>query len=717
VKGVLTVEQQLNVMSKIWGNDREGYVFLPWIPGTTTNKEERRKGYHEGPSFAWPEERAKIINWLSTHTADDVYFAPCLFEDNRRIEQAAAPERALWADMDEADPQTLPHDLRPTIAWESSPGRYQAVWLLSDGAVGLSWPGRENHRLTMAIGADPSGWDTTQLLRVPGRVNYKFVYKDTNGGKGVQGELLWDGGPRYVVEDFIDLPKVVSADAGNGDADLVDESIVGDVDRHDVWARVRLKVSHRVRELMGFRRESQITENMDRSEILWSISRDLADAGCSAAEIIAVIRPTVWNKYAGRGDEMKQLKALAGKSLREVINEAKAGDGGALEVIGDDKPDIRWLSDVMAVHLRRPRWIVNNVWSEGGCGFIAGDPKSYKSWTALDFAVSIATGAPFLGDPAFSVVGGLRPVLYLQEEDSEIVVRDRLDFIVEGKCAEMHWHGSMSWSDRGGLVWSPPTSTIPLGFHVRTGFISSDPGWQAWLAETIAEGQFGQVIIDTMGTTAGDVDTDRAPELMSKILRPLREISSMTGAGIAVVHHNRKGTEGQSRGGQRMLGSVALHAWVDDALYVHSREQLKSGITKVRIERESKASTEHRWTLEVPRMGVGRDGARTVWSPTVGLWDTSADVVTGDTDRPDTGQPVASTPRGGSRPAGHDIAWKVSSMQPRDNPDHRVPFSAIVSGTQKPASQARKQLADAVSNGLMIGDEAGGYRSLTRARD
>lgn len=714
MKGVLTPDQQLMVMGKIWGPDREGYVFLPWIPGTTKSKEERRKNYHEGPSFAWPEDREKIKSWLASHTADDVYFAPCLFEDKRRIEQAAVPERALWADMDEADPQTLDSDLRPTIAWESSPGRYQAVWLLADGQVGLSWPGRENHRLTMAVGADPSGWDTTQLLRVPGRPNYKFGYKEENGGKPVPGTLLWDNGPRYVVSDFSDLPEVVGAGSLNDETDLLDDDVLAGVDRHDVWARVRLKVTHRVREFMGFRREIQITEDMDRSEILWSIARDLADAGCSAAEIIAVVKPTVWNKYANRGDEMKQLKTLASRALREVAAAVEAGDNGALEVVGDDKPEIRWLSDVMATHLRRPRWLVNNVWSEGGCGFIAGDPKSYKSWTGLDLAVSIATGTPFLGDPQFSVVGGPKPVLYLQEEDSEIVVRDRLDLIVEGKCPELHWHGQLSWSDRGGLIWSPPAGSIPLGFHIRTGFISSDPGWQAWLAETVAEGQFGQVIIDTMGTTAGDVDTDRAPELMGKILRPLREISGLTGAGIAVVHHNRKGSEGQNRGGQRMLGSVALHAWVDDALYVHSREQLKSGVTKVRIERESKAATEHRWTLEVPRMGVARDGARTVWKPIVGLWDTSEEPITGDGDVSNA-QKAPSTRRGGTRPAGTDITIRVRGM---GGAGHAVSFADIVEVTQKTASDARKQLADAVKNELLSGSESEGYRVISpRTRD
>lgn len=698
MKGVLTVEQQLSVLGKIWGGDREGFIFLPWIDGKARTKEARRKGYHEGPAFEWPADRDKIKAWLSTHTADDLYFTPCLFEDKRRIEQAAAPERSLWADMDEADPQKLAGDLRPTIAWESSPGRFQAVWLLSDGAVGLSWPTRENQRLTMAVGADPSGWDTTQLLRVPGRLNHKYVYGDTPR----PGTLLWDTGPRYSVSDFADLPEIVSA---GSDGELLDDEVLAGIDRHDVWARVRLKVTHRVRDLMGFRSERQITEDMDRSEILWSIARDLADAGCNGAEIIAVIKPTVWNKYSGRGDELKRLKELAGKVIAEAKAVVDDGDGGALEVIEDEpKPEIRWLSDVMSVHMRRPRWIINNVWSEGGCGFIAGDPKSYKSWTGLDMAVSIATGTPFLGDPAFGIVGGPRPVLYLQEEDGEVVVRDRLDHIVEGKCPDLHWHGQVRM-EAGVVVWSPPDKGIPLGFHVRTGFISSDPGWQAWLAETIQEGEFGHVVIDTMGTTAGDVDTDKASDLMGRILRPLRQISGITGAGITIVHHNKKGSGQEHRGGSRMLGSVALHAWVDDALYIHSREQLPTGVTKVRIERESKAAVEHRWTLEVPRMGADRHGNRTVWTPTVGLWDANAEVHTGDTDRPDTAARPTPT-RTGGKVAGSEIMWKVKQL--RGNEQRPITVERVAESNAMSPSSVRDQLGKAIENGLLKGSIEGG---------
>jgi hypothetical protein len=701
MKGILTPTQQLAVLRKIWGPDRDGYVFLPWINGKATSKEERKRGYHEGPAFEWPTDQEKILAHLSAHPTDDVYFAPCLFLDKRRVEQAAELERALWADLDPVDPEHIQLNLRPTIAWESSPGRYQAVWLLSHPLEGASWAARENHRLTTHLGADISGWDTTQLLRVPGRANHKPEYREANGGRPVPGALLWDNGPRYTPDDIREPGLLPELNLGIA-SDDADEEVVQGIDRHDVWARVRLKVSVRVREYMAIRRETDIKrdEGVDRSDVIWEISRDLADAGCNVAEIIAVIRPTIWNKFKGRADEFKHLKNGAIKAIAARKAKDETG-GGALEAIDEiEKPTARWLTDVMSVRMRRPAWLIHNVWSRGGCGFIAGDPKSYKSWTGLDFAVSVATGTSFLNDPSFRVVGGPQPVIYIQEEDPEVVVRDRIETVLEGKAPQAHWSGSLVPDGAGGMWWNPPTmEQIPLLFFVRAGFVASDPGWQAWLVEMAREVNAASVIIDTLGTTAGDVDTDRAQDLMTKILRPMRHVSNETGAAICVVHHNRKGTTNNDRAGTKMLGSVALHAWVDDAMYIHTREQRK-GVTHVKVERESKAAMEHRWTMEIPRMGLtGPWGERQVWSPITGSWDIAPD----DTG---TGTEVVSTPRKGA-PAGARITAKLKTMNAHNR---AVPFDRIVEVCGVAASAVRQQLQAAVTSGQVIGDEEIGYR-------
>lgn len=614
MRGPLTPEQQVRVLSRIWG-DRDGFVFLPWIAGSCTTVEQRRQSYHEGRAYKWPTERSAILDHLHAHDADDVYFTPAIFNGKRRIEAHLDDEQALWADLDPVDPREIDPDKRPTIAWESSPGRFQAVWLMGTPLVGASWPSRENHRLTMWLGADPSGWDSTQLLRVPGRPNHKPDYKGN-----APGQLLWDNGPRYGWEDFEDLPEIAAA---TPDIDLVDDELIARTDRHEVWARVRLKVSSRCREFMSLR---TAPVGLDRSETAWEIERELADAGCSVVEIIALIRPSVWNKYVGRADEVKRLKIEAAKAVAQRDENA-----GALEDEAPKPTGVQWLSSLATQPIPRPRWLVKDIWTVGGCGFIAGQPKSYKSWMALDLAVSVASGMPFLNQPQFSTRPG--PVLYLQEEDNLRMVMQRLSAIVEGKAPELHWHGQLLATGTDGgmsarhespgddvresvrglqepvprITWCPPSREIPLGVHVQAGFIASDPGWQAWLADIVAENEFALVIIDTLGTTAGDIDTDRAQDLMTKILRPLKVIAGENDCAICVVHHNRKSNDAGNRAGQQMLGSVALHAWVDAALYARS----KDSDGNVTIERETKSTTDLTLKVHVPRMSDDHP----VWGP------------------------------------------------------------------------------------------------------
>lgn len=670
--------KQLNVLARIWGNDREGYVFLPWIPWEADTVAKRKKSWHEGPAYYWPRDREKIMEHLSGHEKDDVYFTPNLFNTERRLEIYAEPERTLWADLDEADPRKIDHTYRPTIAWESSPGRYQAVWLMSKPLVGASWPGKENHRLTTYLGADPSGWDTTQVLRVPGRRNVKPGYREN--GQGVQGQLLWDNGPRYVWSDFDDIPEIPSVNIET--MELLDEDLLNSIDRHKVWAKVRLKVPQRIREYMA----SKSTDGADRSEVLWQIERELANIGCSLAEIVVLVRGTVWNKYVGRNNEIHMLKVEASKAL------ALAAES-PVESLDEEKPEIRWLSSIIAAGIPRPRWLVRNVWARGSCGFIAGDPKSYKSWLGLDLAVSVATGEPFIGDEHYSVLGGSQPVLVLQEEDDLRLVVNRLAQIVEARMPSAFWHGQLTVNGRE-IVWTGPDRELPIALHVSTGFTASDESWQAWLDTTLQEGQFSMVLIDTLGTVAGDVDTDRSFEMMSKILVPLKVLAKKYDVAIALVHHNKKESLPGQRAGKSMLGSVALHAWVESALYVK-----KTGNQSLVIESETKQAPGHTIRIDIPTMGVIGD-ERTLWHPTKGSEETadgqqeSADGIT--RERPSSG---VRRPTGG-----RDIAFKMRQIGGLTKP---LTIDYLQKVLDISPSALRKQLNAGVKNGYLATSDRG----------
>lgn len=594
-------EKALRLISQAWGKKQTGYVFFPYIDRERQKQTgKRRVGFNEGPAFFWPRDRSQIVDYMLSHTQHDLYWSTSIFEYPMRREDVAMDEHALWADLDFVDPSTL-DEYPPTIAWESSPGRYQALWVAQQGDFqGASWPGNENQRMTYMIGADPSGWDTAQLLRIPGWENHKPEYERPDGSYP-QGKILWHDGPRYSPGDFDQLPEV----KGAVDQQVTDalSSDIDNIDRLAVIAGVKLKLNHTARELLNAREATG-----DKSDKLWYLIRCLADAGLSTAEIVAVVRESVWNKFRDRHDELRRLIAEASKAIAKRSDETVAKlDEEAQEEDPIDRPAPNRLGFLLK-NIKKPKYLVQGVLTEGACGFIAGEPKCYKSWVGLDLALSVATGADFLG--AFRVANP-GPVLYIQEEDPAPTLKNRSAKIWVNKSTDKF--ELVHNEDEAGLYWLPPEqdeSFDPdVNAYIQQGLVISDEAWQLWLDETLAQGMDGEpyrlLIIDTLMMTAGEVDENRSQEMTTKIFKPLKVLSRKHNVAIQVIHH--MGKSEKSRPGQRMLGAVANHAWAEDSIYLS-----RSGIADIRMDLESKtvpAATYRMTELD-----------NTTWTPQVNRW-------------------------------------------------------------------------------------------------
>lgn len=587
----------LKVITRAWGRkqDDEYYCFFPWIDREEQAKEGLRgAGFHDGPAFKWPSDRAKIIAHMNQHLDHDLYWCPSLFEYPERKTENAIDEKALWADLDEVDPRTL-EEYEPTVAWETSPGRYQALWILNQGDMrGASWPGNENQRMTYHVGADEGGWDTTQLLRIPGWTNHKLHYKEKYG-EFPKGRLLWKNRRYYQADDFSDLPEIEGR-AQNVTVDVIASSLDA-MDRSKVLAKYKLKIPKRIKELLNAREATG-----DRSDVLWDIDRSLADIGMTIEEIVLIVRETVWNKYEGRADELKRLIEEASKAIAQRPKEI-------IEKLEDESEakgsPTRW--STRFENLQPPKFLVRNVLTKGKVGFVAGQPKSWKSWVALDLALSVATGSKFLDifdveDPG--------PVLYIQEEDDESTVKSRGEKIWRGKNdhrvivegGEVFWLPS---KDKGSL-------DPDINVYMQGGVVISEPEWQEWLSHTLEQGMNGEpyrlLVIDTLMMVAGDVEENRAQEMTTKIFKPLKQIARIHGCAIIVVHHMRKGGDDDSRGGQLMLGSVANHAWSEDSMFIRLT---KTGELKLEVESKHFPGSTYRVS--------GLTGSRE-WLPSLQTW-------------------------------------------------------------------------------------------------
>jgi hypothetical protein len=599
-------EKALRLVSQSWGKKQAGYVFFPWIDRKKQRLTGiRRKGFNEGPAFRWPADREKIINHIMAHNSDrnehDIYWSTQLYEYPIRREDTAMTEYALFADLDKVDPNTL-DEYPPTVAWESSPGNYQALWVAQQGDfLGATWPGNENQRMTYFTGADSGGWFATKLLRLPYSTNYKPDYRDANG-QYPQGKVLWANGPRYLPGDFADLPEIAVAAEQLSDALAAD---IDGVDRIAVIARIKLKLNHKARELLNAREASG-----DKSDQLWYLIRCLADVGLNTAEIVSVVRETVWNKFRDRHDEVRRLIAEASKAISKRSEEvtAKLESQGALSDEDEAiRPDPTRLGFLLK-NIKKPKYLVQGVLTEGACGFIAGEPKCYKSWIGLDLALSVATGAHFLGQFRVQNPG---PVLYIQEEDPAPTLKNRSAKIWVNKATDKF--ELVHEGDAAGLYWLPPEQDEAfdpdINAYIQQGLVISDEAWQIWLDETLAKGMddkpYRLLIIDTLMMTAGEVDENRSQEMTTKIFKPLKTLARKHNVAIQVIHH--MGKSERARPGQRMLGAVANHAWAEDSIYL-----ARSGINDIRMDLESKTVPAATYRLS--------DLDNTGWTPTVAPW-------------------------------------------------------------------------------------------------
>lgn len=105
----------------------------------------------------------------------DCYFVPSVLGGPRRNKASYKESRVVWVDFDTPTEtgQVPTGEFEPSVVVSSSPGKYHMYWLL-DSPEGPFPVEGANKFLIQELGGDKSGFDCTQLLRVPGTLNYKY---------------------------------------------------------------------------------------------------------------------------------------------------------------------------------------------------------------------------------------------------------------------------------------------------------------------------------------------------------------------------------------------------------------------------------------------------------------------------------------------------------------------------------------------------------------
>jgi hypothetical protein len=200
-------------------------------------------------------------------------------------------------------------------------------------------------------------------------------------------------------------------------------------------------------------------------------------------------------------------------------------------------------SDLRTSAASNAPWLIDQLWTAHAVGIIGGAPKSYKTWMALEMAVSVASGSACLASFAVPSPG---PVLLYAAEDSESALRLRLESL-----AQHH-----------GLHLAYLDIRVITADSLRLDRTAD----QERLEATLMLHRPVLLILDPL-VRLHAIDENAAGEIAA-LLGYLRLLQRKTAAAIALVHHARKNVSAHGGAGYSLRGSSDLYAWDDSFLYL-----------------------------------------------------------------------------------------------------------------------------------------------------
>ncbi len=203
-------------------------------------------------------------------------------------------------------------------------------------------------------------------------------------------------------------------------------------------------------------------------------------------------------------------------------------------------------------------WLVERLWSWRAVGVVGGAPKSAKSWTAMDLALSVATGTKALG--AFPVTKP-GPVVFFAAEDAQARVRERFAAIAATRSLDL---GAIE-------VHLLDVPVLRL----------DDAKDQRRLVYTLRSLRPRLLVLDPL-VRLHRADENSSTEI-SGLLSFLRSIEREIETSVLLVHHTRKDVSLNAQPGQGLRGSSDIWAFGDSNLYLR-----KTGADRVLL------SIEHR---------------------------------------------------------------------------------------------------------------------------
>lgn len=539
--------KKIDFLSKIYPIQcKKGDYFI-----LAVNDRSKTKGWQDIP-FKYVDE-TKLKRDLKRFFRDypeavyDLYFCPVSYAGNKRRKVDVNPSKFLWQDIDEKEDieELREGEYKPSYLWESSPNKYQGLWEV-DNYLTLEEMELVNPYLSDVLDTD-SCHDVGHVIRIPGTTNNKY----NNKPKVKSAEY------NKKIYRRTQLMKQAKKASTKTNSNVENNTLIhSDLDAQQIIDKYNIRGK-----LFDTLTANQASG--DRSDTLWYLENRLYEKGVPLDEIVFLIKSSVWNKYKGRPDENSRLLAEASKIIEKAKSEGiplsrlRGEREENTHIPGANRLQVRSFGEVMGVLENQQGWLVEGFWGRRSHGIVAGQPKVFKSTFVQDLCVSVASGKPFLGEYKVHDPG---PVLIIQNENTEGMIKDRNEKMMKHKGLV----GKVEYKSDTKLKVRMPQE-LPIHYINQSGFNFGDPDHLDYVENLIKEIKPVLVVFDPLYLMFGG-DINSAKDLQS-ILFWLLQIKIKYKTAIILVHHYNKGSE-SNRGGQKMLGSVTLHGWVESAWYM-----------------------------------------------------------------------------------------------------------------------------------------------------
>jgi hypothetical protein len=258
-------------------------------------------------------------------------------------------------------------------------------------------------------------------------------------------------------------------------------------------------------------------------------------------------------------------------TLAAIESELVAAGFGARRTTDEHGASLRFVRGDTLLRATRAanQWLIDGLVPLDGVVALAGEPKTMKTWFALDIALSVAGATDALGAFATRVDGDVALVL---TESTQRECQTRLAALLAGQNA---------CTDVAERVHLASLAALDI-CNVHDA---------AFLVATLRRrcNQLSLLILDPLRNIHVVEENDNSA--MALVMRAIRAVSVALRCAVLFIHHTSKSPEGKAstrRPGQRMRGASAIHAAVDGTIHLAHAGSSDDGGVRLDVDCETR---------------------------------------------------------------------------------------------------------------------------------